>query len=145
MNIRKLLWIAGGFAALGLGTLGIFLPILPTVPFYLLTMMCFANSSQKLKNWFQRTKLYKKHLAPYLEAGGLPKKGKIALISLVSVQIAIAGIILHKSTVGLIILAAVYLGFLVSIIFIVKTVDPKPTKSGKKAEKSRGVRQNRHM
>ena len=60
-NPLKIVWIVLGFLCLGLGTIGIVLPILPTVPFYMATLFCFAKSSKKLHDWFIGTNLYKKH------------------------------------------------------------------------------------
>ena len=57
MKIKKYLFIALGCICLGLGTVGIFLPILPITPFYLLTVFFFANSSRKLHDWFVGTRL----------------------------------------------------------------------------------------
>ena len=51
-NPLKIVWIVLGFLCLGLGTIGIVLPILPTVPFYMATLFCFAKSSKKLHDWF---------------------------------------------------------------------------------------------
>ncbi len=62
MKIKKLLFLILGCLCLGLGCIGIVLPILPTVPFFLVTVICFANSSQKLHDWFIHTKMYQKHL-----------------------------------------------------------------------------------
>ena len=42
-HIRKAFFVVLGCISLALGTIGIALPILPTVPFYLLTAFCFAN------------------------------------------------------------------------------------------------------
>ena len=56
-----------GFLCLGLGTVGIVLPILPTVPFYMATVFCFAKSSDRLDRWFLGTQLYKKHLENFVE------------------------------------------------------------------------------
>lgn len=36
----KIFWIVLGFLCLGFGTIGIVLPILPTVPFYMATLFC---------------------------------------------------------------------------------------------------------
>ena len=47
MRIKRLLFLVTGCICLGLGCVGIILPILPTVPFFLVTVFCFANSSQK--------------------------------------------------------------------------------------------------
>lgn len=122
MNLRKLIWLFIALLAFGLGTAGIFLPILPTVPLYLLTVFCFANSSEKMHTWFLGTKLYKRYVEPYRKAGGLTRKAKIWLIICVSVQIAIAAFLVRGSLAGEIILAVLYLGFIVSMLFVVKTV-----------------------
>ena len=122
MKLRKLLFISSGFLTLALGTLGIFLPVLPTVPLYLLTLILFANSSRRLHSWYIQTGLYKKYLLPYLEAGGLTRRAKGWLIGFVTLQILIAVWLLRNSILGICICAAVYLGFLLSMRLAVKTI-----------------------
>ena len=61
MKIKKIILITLGCISLGVGCVGIALPILPTTPFFLLTLICFTNSSERLHNWFVGTKLYKKN------------------------------------------------------------------------------------
>ena len=46
MKLKRLIFLILGFLCLGLGCIGVALPILPTVPFFLLTVFFFANSSQ---------------------------------------------------------------------------------------------------
>jgi len=61
-KLARVLYIAGGFLALGLGTLGMFVPVLPTVPFYLVTAFCFAKGSKRYEKWFKNTRLFKKRV-----------------------------------------------------------------------------------
>lgn len=69
-HIRKAFFVVLGCISLALGTIGIALPILPTVPFYLLTAFCFANSSQRLHDWFVHTTVYKKYIGSYFRRHG---------------------------------------------------------------------------
>ncbi|MBQ8837528.1 MAG: YbaN family protein [Clostridia bacterium] len=123
--MKRAVWIVVGSLSFVLGTLGIFLPILPTVPLYLLASFSFLNSSEKLYKKFKSGKLYKRYLLKYLAKGGLSLHQKVLLILFVSCQIAIAAFLLKNSILGLIVVFALYIGFLVSMLFIVKTVPPE--------------------
>ena len=71
-----------GTLSLALGILGIFLPLLPTTPFLLLTAALYFKSSPRLYNWL----LNHKHLGPYIrnfrENKAIPLRAKIISISL---------------------------------------------------------------
>lgn len=123
MKLRKLIWLSVAGISFTLGTLGTFLPILPTVPLYLLTLFALTNSSVRLRNRFVASKLYKKHLEPYKKADGLTARSKTLLILWVTVQVTIAALLVGARLAAQIILWGLYVGFMISILFIVKTVN----------------------
>ena len=49
--LARALWLAFGLLSLGLGILGIFLPLLPTTALVILAAFCFARGSQRLHDW----------------------------------------------------------------------------------------------
>ncbi len=128
LRFRQVLWMVVGSVSVALATVGIFLPVLPTVPLYLLASFSFLNSSDKLYNKFRKSKLYIKYMQPYLDAGGISKRGKVILISYVTLQIGVVAFLLRNSAIALVMLIVLYLGFLISMLFVVKTVSIKKEK-----------------
>ena len=87
--LRGLLIILGMFFV-GIGIIGIVVPILPTTPFLLLAAACFARSSTRFYNWLLNNKLFGPYIKNYLEGKGIPLKIKIYAISLLWVTILFA-------------------------------------------------------
>jgi len=72
--------IACGLAAVALGVVGIFLPILPTTPFLLLAAFLFARSSERFYLWLHRNRWFGAYLTNYREGRGLPARDKALTI-----------------------------------------------------------------
>jgi len=83
---RYLLIIAGTIF-LGLGIIGIFLPILPTTPFLLLAAACYARSSKRFYDWLLNNKWFGTYIKNYHEGRGVPLKFKAFTISLLWITI----------------------------------------------------------
>lgn len=122
MNLKKILYLVIGCISLILGCIGIILPILPTVPFFLVTVFCFARSSQHLHNWFINTNMYKKNLQSFVERKGMTIKTKVTIIGSVTVLMALGFIMMSKVLIGRIILTIVWICHIVYFIFRVKTI-----------------------
>lgn len=130
MKLKKWIFLLVGFVSLGLGCVGIALPILPTVPFFLLTVFCFANSSQRLHDWFLGTRLYKKHLDSYVRKKGMTKKTKATILGSVTLLMGFGFVMMLRKAVYIpcTILALVWVCHVVYFLFGVKTIPPEETK-----------------
>ena len=124
-NPIRILWITLGFISLGLGTVGIVLPFLPTVPFYLATVFCFAKSSKRLHDWFIGTSLYKKHLESFVERKAMTIKTKISVIATVTAIMLTGFIKMKRVPVARICLAVGWICHIVYFLFGVKTISNK--------------------
>ena len=121
-HLKKAFFIALGCVSLALGTIGIVLPILPTVPFYLLTAFCFANSSERLHDWFIHTTVYKKYIGSYFRRRGMTKKAKCLLIGTVTAIMVPGFILMDKVPVGRAIMLVVWVGHIFYFGFKAQTI-----------------------
>ncbi len=87
--LRWALLIAG-IIAVGFGVLGIFLPVLPTVPLLLLALACFARSSDGFYRWLINHTHLGPLIRPYLQGQGMSRASKIKAITLLWSSIAIS-------------------------------------------------------
>lgn len=118
--MKKILYILIGCISLGLGIIGVILPILPTVPFVLLAAFCFARSSERLDGWFKNTKLYRENNMK----NGMTKQAKIRIMCSVTLLMSVGFIMmgLKGIVVGDIVLLIVWIFHMAYFTFGVKTV-----------------------
>lgn len=88
-HAKRIVLIIIGVVSLALGALGVFLPLLPTTPFVLLSAFAFANSSERLHRWLLDHNVFGPLIANWRSHGAIGRRTKI--VSLVS-MVAIVGI-----------------------------------------------------
>lgn len=125
----RVLYIALGFLFVGLGALGVFLPVLPTTPFLLLASFFFSKGSKRFEQWFIGTKLYKEHLEEFLKDRSMKLNTKVKLLSFSSMVLLLSAylvkIIYVRIFIALVIVYKYYY-----FIFRIKTIaEPKEGKA----------------
>jgi len=86
---RRRAWLAAGLAALGLGTIGIALPLLPTVPLYLLAAFCFARSRPEWAERLYGHPRYGPPLQAWRERRAIGRRAKISALIALAASVAI--------------------------------------------------------
>ena len=123
-KVKKYFYITLGFIALGLGLVGVILPILPTTPFLLLTSFCFAKGSDRFHVWFTNTNIYKKHLESFVKERAMTLKQKVVLLSFVNFMLAFPLILVDVLPMRITIIVLIIIK-LYYFIFRVKTITPE--------------------
>jgi len=71
-------WFIGGALSVILGVIGIVLPLLPTVPFFLLAAFCFARSSEIAHEWLINHKTFGPPISDWNQTGAIRTPIEIA-------------------------------------------------------------------
>lgn len=83
----KILLITAGTILIVISIFGIFIPVLPTTPFLLLSAALFAKSSQRFYDWLVNNRILGRYIKNYREGKGIPLKAKIVAITLLWITI----------------------------------------------------------
>lgn len=76
----RMIWAGLGWTAFGLGAIGAFLPLLPTVPFLLLAAFCFARGSERFHHWLTTHPTFGPPIADWRLHGAISRRGKRAAV-----------------------------------------------------------------
>ena len=111
--LRRLIFVAG-WVSVFLGTVGIFVPLLPTTPFLILAAWCFLRSSAKAHAWLYRQPYLGTALRDWDQHKAISLRTKflasiLMLGSLVVIWIKVPNFILKSSVSGILLGVAIYL------------------------------------
>ncbi|HPG40027.1 MAG TPA: YbaN family protein [bacterium] len=86
-NFLRILLLVLGTLFVALGSLGLFLPVLPTTPFLLLAAACYARGSVRLYNWLLTNRWFGHYIRNYREGKGISLRHKVTALLLLWVGI----------------------------------------------------------
>lgn len=90
MNMKRQFYLIAGLISLGLGSIGVILPLLPTVPFMILAAFCFANSSPRLEAWLVEHPIFGVHISNWRHRRAITRRGKWAATVAFAISCVIA-------------------------------------------------------
>ena len=119
--VIRYIFLTIGTISFALGTAGIVLPLLPTVPFYMLTLFCLARGSERFHKMFLESSLYQKTVGAYERDKALTLRTKLSILLSVSTIMAVGAYFSQDMPIALIVMAFVWIGHIIALVFIVKT------------------------
>ena len=81
----RLLWLTLGFVCVGLGSLGVITPGLPTTGFFVAAASCFARSSPRFERWVLELPGVGPMVTDHRAGLGMPRKAKVVACSMIVV------------------------------------------------------------
>ena len=90
MHIKRIAYIGLGWVSLVAGVIGIFLPLLPTTPFVLLSAWCFSRSSTRFHSWLTQHRFFGPIVRDWQSGNGIPKKTRNRAIVLMWLSMGIS-------------------------------------------------------
>jgi len=125
-KIINTIYIVLGFIFVGIGAVGVIVPLLPTTPFLLVAAFLFAKGSNNFHKWFLSTKLYQNHIGSIIEKKEMTVRSKISVLTTVSIMLTIAfclAPIWHAKLLIIVILLLHYYFFLFRIITVKENIE----------------------
>ena len=119
--VVRYIFLTIGAISFCLGTAGIVLPVLPTVPFYMLTLFCLARGSERFHRMFLESSLYQKTVGAYERDKALTLRTKLSILLSVTIIMAIGAYFSQDMPIALIVMGLVWIGHVIAVAFIVKT------------------------
>ncbi|MGR3378977.1 YbaN family protein [Salipiger abyssi] len=86
----RFFWIILGSLSLGLGIIGILLPVLPTTPFVLLSAFAYARGSDRMHRALVDSRLFGPMIADWQAEGAISRRAKIMAASMMALVFAVS-------------------------------------------------------
>ena len=111
------LWFGGGLLSVGIGSLGVIVPGLPTTVFFIVAAACFARSNPRFERWVLNLPRIGRTVRDYRAGLGMPRRAKALAVTMILVvatasgAFAIGNRLVGAGVVGLGLIGAAYVLF----------------------------------
>jgi uncharacterized membrane protein YbaN (DUF454 family) len=108
-RISRVLYFSIGWVCVGLGSLGVVVPGLPTTIFFIVAASCFARSSPRFERWVLDLPRIGPMVRDHRAGLGMPRRAKVIALAMMWVSIAVSAWFLRNRPpiVAVVVLAAV--------------------------------------
>lgn len=120
MKLYKLFFVTLGIISMGIGIVGVVIPVLPTTPFLILASVCFVRGSNRFDIWFRSTKIYKDYAEDFINNRSMTLKRKITLMFISDFMLAFPLIMIDNIYLRIFIMSVVIFKYYY-FIFKIKT------------------------
>lgn len=121
LDFMRWLLIAAGYTSVGLGLAGMFLPLLPTTPFLLLAVVCFAKSSPRLHEWLVSHPRLGSYIHAYRDGRGMPRRAQATTIAVLWMTMGLSAWWVNRPTISGILLG-VAVGVTAFILYLTRSI-----------------------
>jgi uncharacterized protein len=108
--LRRVVLMTVGFAAVGIGMVGIVVPGLPTTGFFVLAAACFARSSPRFERWVLGLPTVGPLVRDYRAGLGMPRRAKVVAISMMTTACVLSAWVVGRPVVAALIVGAGLVG-----------------------------------
>ena len=116
--LLKYFYLISGILLVGIGVIGIFLPLLPTTIFLILASICFLKSSPKANSWLKNHKVLGGYIDNYQNKTGLTRNAKITNIITLWTSVSLSAFLLTEELYIRLILLAIAAGVTIHLLMI---------------------------
>lgn len=92
-NPLRILWLLAGLVFVGIGTLGLFLPVLPSTVFFICAAACFTRSSPRLEQWVLNLPRVGPIIRDYRSGLGMARRTKQMVAAIISIVVVISALL----------------------------------------------------
>ncbi len=117
MKPKRALFFSLGVLFVGIGAVGVALPVLPTTPFILIAAFCFGKSSKRAEQWISNNRYFGSYIENYKNKNGVPMDIKRNSLIFLWIMLIISAIIINN-TIMFIVLAIIGLGVSAHILLL---------------------------
>lgn len=119
--IVRYVFLTIGAISLVLGIVAIVLPLFPTIPFFMLTVFCFARGSERFHKMFLASRLYQMTVGNYERDKALTLRTKLSILGFLTIIMAIGAYFSQDRPIALILMGLVWIGHVIAFAFFIKT------------------------